>query len=94
MKHHTIRNILKTAIKYPNDKSLTIEFWAKNEQNYSDKKRHYHSHLNNLLKELIVVKNQIESWETVLFTMFYHDIIYNSLISDNAEKVQHLQKNE
>src|SRR5690606_27293028 len=51
-------------------------------------KRHYHnlSHLENLLKQLIKVKHEIENWETVLFTMFYHDIIYIATNTDNEEK--------
>ena len=32
------------------------------------------------------VKSEIQNWETILFTLFYHDIIYNSIKSDNEEK--------
>ena len=73
---------------FTDDKSLTIDLWTEIEHNYSNKKRHYHtlSHLDNLLKQLLEVKAKIESWETVLFTLFYHDIIYNTLKSDNEEK--------
>ncbi len=79
---------IKLLTNFTDDKSLTIDLWTEIEHNYSNKKRHYHtlSHLDNLLKQLLEVKAKIESWETVLFTLFYHDIIYNTLKSDNEEK--------
>lgn len=75
-------------LNFTDKKSLTIALWNEIEQNYSDKKRYYHtlSHLDSLLNQLIEVKDKIESWETVLFTLFYHDIIYNVLKSDNEEQ--------
>ena len=52
------------------------------------KKRYYHTlqHLDNLLVKLTELKAEIQNWETILFTLYYHDIIYNSLKSDNEEK--------
>ena len=43
---------------YTNNKSLINDFWKEIEVNYSENKRHYHnlSHLENLLKQLIEVK--------------------------------------
>lgn len=32
------------------------------------------------------MKDKIEKWETILFTLFYHDIIYNVLKQDNEER--------
>ncbi len=73
---------------YTDDNSLRNELWNEIEQLYSDKKRHYHNllHLENLLNELLEVKDKIENWNTILFTLFYHDIIYNVLKSDNEEQ--------
>lgn len=67
---------------------LTEELWTEIEKNYSGKKRYYHTlqHLDNLLAQLTEVKGEIQNWETILFTLYYHDIIYNSLKSDNEEK--------
>ena len=74
--------------KYTNDQDLITELWAEIERNYSDKKRHYHnlSHLENLLQQLTELKPQIKDWEVVLFSLYYHDVIYNSLKSDNEQK--------
>lgn len=73
---------------YTDNDSLKKELWSEIEQNYSSKKRHYHTlqHLENLLIQLTKVKDEIENWDTVLFTLYYHDIIYDSLKSDNEEK--------
>ena len=68
--------------------SLVEKLWAEIEQKYSTKKRHYHTlvHLENLNKHLRGVKSDIEDWDTIVFTLFYHDIVYNTLKSDNEEK--------
>jgi predicted metal-dependent HD superfamily phosphohydrolase len=64
------------------------ELWLEIDDNYSSKNRHYHTlqHLDNLLVQLSEIKHQILNWDTVLFSMYYHDIIYNSLKSNNEEK--------
>jgi len=73
---------------YTDNDRLRNELWAEIEKYYSSKKRHYHSlsHLDNLLAQLTEVKGEIHNWENILFTLYYHDIIYNSLKSDNEEK--------
>lgn len=74
--------------KYTNDQDLITELWAEIERNYSDKKRHYHtlSHLENLLQQLTEIKTQVKDWDVVLFSLYYHDVIYSSLKSDNEQK--------
>lgn len=62
--------------------------WTELESAYSNKKRHYHNltHLENLLIQLTEIKSKIMDFNTILFSMFYHDIVYNTLKSDNEEK--------
>ena len=74
-------------INYTTNSSLINELWDEVEKNYSGKKRHYHTllHLDNLLITLTEVKSEIQNWESILFTLFYHDIIYTTLKSDNEE---------
>lgn len=73
---------------YTDNDRLTNELWTEIEKNYSSKIRHYHTlqHLDNLLAQLTDVKGEIQNWNTILFTLYYHDIVYNSLKSDNEEK--------
>lgn len=80
---------------YKEDDRLTDELWNEIEINYSKKKRHYHTleHLQNLLNQLSEVKDQIKGWDAVLFSLFYHDVIYNPLKSDNEERsADHAEK--
>lgn len=81
----TFTGLLKN---YTDNSRLVSELWAEIDEHYSGKKRHYHTlqHLDNLLAQLTGVKEEIQNWETILFTLYYHDIIYNPLKSDNEEK--------
>ncbi len=82
------KTYLKLLSNYTANESLINELWAEVEKNHSNKKRYYHTlqHLDNLLVQLTEVKQEIHNWNAVLFTLYYHDIIYNSLKSDNEEK--------
>lgn len=73
---------------YTDNNSLINELWIEIEHNYSSKERYYHTlqHLDNLLAQLIEIKDEIQNWDVILFTLYYHDIIYNSLKSDNEEQ--------
>jgi predicted metal-dependent HD superfamily phosphohydrolase len=86
-------NVLKQTFlellkSYQISEGLITQLWDEIEKSYSNKNRHYHTlhHLDNLLAQLKEVQPQIENWDTILFTLYYHDIIYNSLKSDNEEK--------
>lgn len=73
--------------QYTQDNNLVNAYWSEIEKAYMSKDRHYHTlaHLENLLKELIEVRNQINEWDTILFSLYYHDIVYNVLKSTNEE---------
>ena len=75
-------------LQYTDDSHLIQHAWIEIEQSYTHKKRHYHTlaHLENILQHLLDVKDFIQDWNTTLFTLFYHDCIYNALASDNEEK--------
>ena len=69
--------------------SSTIDImWAEIHKHYSKSDRHYHTlgHLDNLLLELLPCRNQFRHWGAVIFAIAYHDIIYNTLKSNNEEK--------
>lgn len=85
----------KLLINYTTNSSLINELWDEVEKNYSEKKRHYHTlkHLENLFTSLTEVKSEIQNWESILFTLFYHDIIYTALKSNNEENSALLAEN-
>lgn len=62
--------------------------WNEIQEQYSGKQRHYHNlrHLDNLLQELTAVQELIQDWETVMFALFYHDLVYKATAKDNEEK--------
>jgi predicted metal-dependent HD superfamily phosphohydrolase len=55
---------------------------------YTSRKRYYHNltHLEKLFGALSAVQTQVEDWNTALFALFYHDLIYNPLRKDNEEQ--------
>lgn len=63
------------------------KLWDEIFTHYTESHRHYHNltHLEDLLMHLMDVKENIENWNIILFTLFYHDIIYNSLRKDNED---------
>ncbi len=76
------------AGRYTGNTALIAELWNSIEAKYTGKGRHYHDlrHLENLLTQLDACKVLIEDWDTVLFSLFYHDIIYKATAKDNEEK--------
>lgn len=70
------------------DSNSVEELWSEINTNYTNKNRHYHNlkHLEDLYSELENVKDKIRNWQVLLFTLYYHDIIYNSTKKDNEEK--------
>lgn len=85
MLQQTFYNLLA---KYNVDVAAQQLLWNEIDKAYSHKKRHYHTvqHLANLLQQLEEVKEKIQQWDAVLFALYYHDIVYNTLRSDNEEK--------
>jgi len=62
--------------------------WLEVEKNYSKSNRYYHtlSHLENLLGELTPLKDKFTNWDTIVFAVAYHDIVHNTLKTNNEEK--------
>ncbi len=79
---------IELLTKYTDNTRLIDTFWEEIRKNYSGRSRHYHTldHLKNLLVQLTEIKSDIKDWNTVLFTLYYHDVVYNALKSDNEEK--------
>jgi predicted metal-dependent HD superfamily phosphohydrolase len=62
--------------------------WREIETRYSEPHRAYHNltHLELLIEQLSEVKTQIEDWDTILFSVFYHDIVYSTTGNTNEEQ--------
>ncbi len=76
---------LKLISKYSDDVQYNIECWEEIKKSYSSKYRHYHNllHIENMLLELENVKSQIKNLDTILFAIYYHDLVYKTTKTDN-----------
>jgi len=74
--------------QYNVNKQDTSALWHELENHYSKSNRHYHNlkHLADVYGQLLPLKEQIENWNVLMFSLFYHDIIYNVRKSDNEEQ--------
>lgn len=73
---------------YCKDETIVNSYWNEIEKKYSGRKRHYHNltHLKFLIQQLKECKHLVADWDTILFSVFYHDIIYDVLKSNNEER--------
>lgn len=76
---------LQLVNKYSKDTELATNLWLEIFTKYSEPKRHYHTigHLEAMIADLSEVKAKISDWDTTLFALFYHDIIYKASGSTN-----------
>lgn len=85
---------IKLCSKYSDNQKLIIEYWKEIEQLYTQKNRYYHnlSHLENMINELKKINKEIKDFDSILFSVFYHDIIYKSSSKENEEKSAEIAK--
>jgi len=65
-----------------------VPLWREILSAYTNENRHYHSleHLVDLFTQADQLKAQIEDFDTLELSIWYHDIIYQCLRKDNEEK--------
>jgi len=82
------QKFIRLTSNYTDNNSFIKDCWNEIETNYSSKSRHYHSllHIEFMIRELNHVKNNIEKMDTILFSIYYHDIIYKSTKSNNENE--------
>jgi predicted metal-dependent HD superfamily phosphohydrolase len=76
------------CLQFTKDQNLINDLWFEIDKKYTEKGRHYHhlEHLKNMFSELESVQNQISGFNSVSFSIFYHDVIYNASSKSNEEK--------
>lgn len=76
------------AARYCSNKRLIDQVWAEIEKSYSNPKRFYHTlaHLQQFYNELVDARSYIENQDALLFSLFFHDLVYNPLRRDNEER--------
>lgn len=80
--------------KFSDNEKLKTDYWQEIEKSYSQKNRKYHNltHLENMILELENVKEETSDYDVMLFSVFYHDIIYKATSKDNEEKSAEVAK--
>src|SRR4051794_13414889 len=70
------------------NQTLINKLWAEIATHYGKGNRHYHNlyHLDSLLSELLIIQDKITDWQIIVFSIAYHDILYDILKKDNEEK--------
>lgn len=73
---------------FSDQESTVYSLWEEIENSYTHRQRYYHNlkHLETMLELLIPLKSLIHDWESVLFALYYHDIIYNPLKRNNEKR--------
>ena len=74
--------------EYTNYSILIVSLWKNIDKHYSETHRTYHNktHLVELFKYFDIYKKNLKNPDTVAFSIFYHDVIYNIWKKDNEEK--------
>ena len=90
---------LKLMARYSEDTEYNSYCWEIIYSQYSHGSRYYHNlnHLQGMIAELKTVETLIDDLDSMLFSIFYHDVIYDPQRGDNEEAsadllVQHLQR--
>ncbi|PHQ30926.1 hypothetical protein CJ305_01485 [Leeuwenhoekiella nanhaiensis] len=79
---------LELLNRYSEDLSYNLKCWDQLFKNYNHRSRHYHNikHLEDMLLLLPEVEQHIENKDAILFSIFYHDIIYKVTRKNNEYK--------
>ena len=78
---------IELVSKYSLDMILILNLYEIIEKRYGSSNRHYHDldHINLMLSEAKKFKNRIDDYDSVLFAIWFHDIIYDPLQYNNLE---------
>lgn len=70
---------------YGVEQHMAESYWKELADRYDAAGRHYHTleHLLHMLQQLHAVKDQVRDWNTILFSLYYHDAVYDASAKDN-----------
>lgn len=86
------QTFLQQTTELTNNPALADELWQEIEAAYTEPGRYFHTltHLEHLLKELTPLKDEMEDWQTLFFSLCYHDVVYdvtqNAVLNNNEER--------
>jgi predicted metal-dependent HD superfamily phosphohydrolase len=77
---------------YCDDAQLSAGLWGQLNAAYTSEERYFHnvSHLQQMHATLLPFQSQIDDWDSLLFAVFYHDLVYDVVRyvteNDNEDK--------
>jgi predicted metal-dependent HD superfamily phosphohydrolase len=76
---------LKLCAAYTKANSVAEKCWQEIEVRYSAPGRYYHTleHLAYMMVQLEAVRQEVKDWNAVLFSLYYHDAVYDVTAKDN-----------
>ncbi len=74
--------------QYNTDIIMHRQLWSEIVKYYTHSNRYYHTlqHLENLWQQLLPIQNHIENWDAMVFSVFYHDLVYRTTQRDNEQQ--------
>ncbi|QCK17079.1 HD domain-containing protein [Mangrovivirga cuniculi] len=81
-------NFLKLIGEYSANPDYNMNCWKEIEKNYTSGSRYYHTleHLSNMINEMENVESEIQNKDALLFSIYYHDIIYKATKGNNEHQ--------
>lgn len=79
---------LKLMRKYTNEEEYIQACWEEIRKSYSAESRYYHNlnHINNMISELNNVILDVRDLDSLMFSIYYHDIIFDTSKFDNEHR--------
>jgi len=79
---------LKLMYRHSQNVAYNLQCWKEIEEEYSQTSRFYHNldHLETILKEFYLVQSDVREVDSILFAIFYHNIVYSPLQPNNERK--------
>jgi predicted metal-dependent HD superfamily phosphohydrolase len=85
----TLQEAFTDAVeRHGGDRAMADTLWQEAMRHYQSRGRTYHTlaHLEQVYRVLIPVQDKIDDWDSVLFSILYHDYVYDVHRHDNEEK--------
>jgi len=81
------QEFLESLNNNTSDSEQQLTMWSEIQKNYSEPNRYYHNltHMNAMLTELKILRKKFSNWDTIIFAIAYHDLVYDTLKSNNEE---------
>ncbi len=73
------------VLRYTPHTAMPHELWQELLAGYTQPNRHYHNlnHIAAVLAALMPVQANVKDWDALLFSVFYHDVVYDVAQTDN-----------